>query len=94
VLVGGLRRRALAFLGQRREVDDLALFAGDKPTLWAWKRALVERLARLRLTIHQSSTQVAPTASGIPWLGFVVYPTYRRVKARRVRHASRRLGGD
>ena len=25
------------------------------------------------------------------WLGFVVYPTYRRVKARKVVHATRRL---
>jgi hypothetical protein len=28
---------------------------------------------------------------GIPWLGFVVYPTYRRVKARKVCSAHRRL---
>ena len=36
--------------------------------------------------------QVLPTASGIPWLGFVVYPGYRQVKARKVNHATRRLG--
>jgi len=51
----------------------------------------VSRLARLRLTIHDASAQVIPTASGIPWLGFVVFPDYRRVKARKVRHATRRL---
>jgi hypothetical protein len=33
-----------------------------------------------------------PTASGIPWLELVVYPDYRKVKARKVVHATRRLG--
>ena len=33
-----------------------------------------------------------PVRCGIPWLGFVVYPTHRRVKARKVVQASRRLG--
>ena len=33
-----------------------------------------------------------PVQAGIPWLGFVVFPTHRRVKARKVVQASRRLG--
>ena len=33
-----------------------------------------------------------PTRCGIPWLGFVVYPTHRLVKARKVRTATRHLG--
>lgn len=32
-----------------------------------------------------------PSADGIPWLGLVVFPEHRRVKARKVRHATRRL---
>jgi hypothetical protein len=35
---------------------------------------------------------VVPVGCGIPWLGFVVYPTHRRVKAREVRSATRHLG--
>ncbi len=35
--------------------------------------------------------QVVPVECGIPWLGFVVYPTHRLVKARKVRHTHRRL---
>lgn len=49
------------------------------------------RLAALRLTIHDHKAQVLPTRNGIPWLGFVVYPEFRKVKARKVRHATRRL---
>jgi RNA-directed DNA polymerase len=51
---------------------------------------LLERLASLRLTVHENA-QVAPVASGIPWLGFIVYPTHRRLKARNVHHFNRRL---
>jgi RNA-directed DNA polymerase len=29
--------------------------------------------------------------AGIPWLGFIVYPTHRLVKARKVRSGCRRL---
>jgi hypothetical protein len=68
------------------------LFANDKPTLWQWKAAVRERLAALRLEFHQGSAQVQPVQAGIPWLGFVVFPTHRRVKARKVVEASRRLG--
>ena len=74
-----------------RYVDDLALLSDDKRTLWHWKAAIVDRLAALRLTIHEHSAQVAPVTNGIPWLGFVVYPTHRRIKARKVVNFERRL---
>lgn len=76
-----------------RYVDDFALFATDKRTLWRWKEAVRERLGALRLQFHEGSAQVQAVAHGIPWLGFVVYPTHRRVKARKVVQATRRLHG-
>ena len=85
--------RELGCKAYLRYLDDVALFSDSKRTLWAWKRAIVERLARLRLVIHESAAQVTPVAHGIPWLGFVVYPTHRRVKARKVCTATRRLRG-
>jgi hypothetical protein len=74
-----------------RYVDDFALFGDSKRELWVWKAAIIERLARLRLVIHETRAQVLPVGVGIPWLGFVVYPTHRLVKARKVRNAHRRL---
>ncbi|WP_051021927.1 RNA-directed DNA polymerase [Thioflavicoccus mobilis] len=74
-----------------RYVDDLACFSDSKRQLWQWKAAIIERLARLRLVLHETAAQVVPVETGIPWLGFVVYPTHRRVKARKVRNAHRRL---
>lgn len=75
-----------------RYVDDFALFSDSRRQLWEWKRALVERLAQLRLTIHERAAQVVPTRCGIPWLGFVVYPDHRLLKARKARSSGRRLG--
>ncbi len=52
---------------------------------------MIERLAQLRLQLHAGSAQVSHTAAGTPWLGFVVYPDYRLLKARKVVAATRRL---
>ena len=84
--------RELGCAAYLRYVDDFALFSDSKAQLWGWKTALRKRLARLRLQMHESSTQVAPCAAGTPWLGMVVFPDHIRVKARKVRHATRRLG--
>ncbi len=84
-------KRELRCPAYLRFVDDFALFSDAKAELWDWKQASLERLAMWRLTIHETEAQVAPTASGIPWLGFVVYPDHRRVKARNVVKFSRRL---
>ncbi len=84
--------RGLGVAAYVRYVDDMLLFADDRELLWDWKARCVERLARLRLTIHARAAQVQPCRCGIPWLGFVVFPEHRRVKGRKVRHAARRLG--
>ena len=75
-------KRELRYPAYLRYVDDFVLFADDKPTLWAWREAIVARLARLRLTIHPGA-QPRPVTEGLPFLGFVVYPTHRRLKRRR-----------
>ncbi len=84
-------RQELGCRAYLRYVDDFALFADDKATLWRWKDAVRERLASLRLEFHAGSAQVQPVQSGISWLGLVVFPTHRLVKGRKVVHASRRL---
>lgn len=62
-----------------RYVDDFLLFGNDKTMLWQWKEAVVERLARLRLTIHPGA-QPRPVEEGIPFLGFITFPDHRRLK--------------
>ena len=83
-------KRELRCQGYLRYVDDYLLFADDKQTLWVWRDAVVRRSARLRLTIHPGA-HPRPTAEGFPFLGFVVYPTHRRLKRRKVVAYRRRL---
>lgn len=84
-------RRELQCDAYLRYVDDFALFSDSKAQLWRWKRAIIERLAAMRLTTHEREAQVTQTKDGIPWLGFVVYPTHRKLKKRNVVNFTRRL---
>lgn len=83
-------KRELRCPAYLRYVDDFALFGDSKRELWRLKAAIIRRLATMRLTIHDPA-QIVPVETGIPWLGFIVYPTHRRLKARKVHNFSRRL---
>ena len=83
-------KRGLRCPGYLRYVDDLALISDDKQALWAWRDALVARLAGLRLVIHPGA-HPRPTSEGFPFLGFVVYPSHRRLKRRKAVAYRRRL---
>lgn len=69
------------------------LFGDDRRQMWAWKGAIIGRLARLRLTIHETRAQVRPVGQGIPFLGFIVFPQQRRLKRRKGIAYRRRLKG-
>jgi len=84
-------KRELRCRAYVRYVDDVLLFGEDKRVLWGWKRALIERLARFRLAIHETRAQVRPVGEGIPFLGFVVYPNVRRLKRRNGVNYARRF---
>jgi len=86
-----LVKRELGCGGYLRYVDDFLLFSDDKRQLWAWRQAVIEKLAGLRLTLHERQAQVYPTATGIPFLGFRIYPDHRLVKRRKVVQFRRRL---
>lgn len=74
-----------------RYVDDFVLFADDKIMLNQWRAAIISFLQSYRLTIHERPAQVRPTASGLPFLGFTVYPDHRRLKPSRGLRYRRRL---
>lgn len=76
-------RRELQCRAYVRYVDDFLLFGDDKAQLMAWRHAIVDRLAQLRLTLHLGSAHPRPVTQGIPFLGFVVFPSHRRLKARK-----------
>ncbi|MFZ1767686.1 MAG: reverse transcriptase domain-containing protein [Caldilinea sp.] len=84
-------KRELKCPAYLRYVDDFLLFADDKPTLWAWRRAIIDYLAGLRLTLHEARCHPQPVTEGIPFLGFVVYPDHRLLKRRKGIAYRRRL---
>ena len=84
--------RELGVTAYLRYVDDFVLFDDDRERLRRARAQIIAFLARrLRLRVHEGSAQVQACADGIPWLGFVVYPDHRRVKARKVVETTRRL---
>ncbi len=91
-------RRELKCRAYVRYVDDFLLFGDDLEQLYAWRAAIIETMASLRLTIHEERAQVFPVSSGVPFLGFRLYPDHRRVKSRKViayrRKLRRILSGD
>jgi hypothetical protein len=74
-----------------RYCDDLLLFAHDKPTLHRWRSAIIDQAATLRLTLHEQRAQVVPVATGLPFLGWQVYPYRLRLKRRNVVGFTRRF---
>jgi len=58
------------------------LFAPDKPSLHRRRTAVIEFTAQLRLRLHEAEAAVFPTATGIPFLGWRVYPDHLRLKRR------------
>ncbi|HSF80715.1 MAG TPA: RNA-directed DNA polymerase [Anaerolineales bacterium] len=84
-------KRELGCQAYLRFVDDFLLFAADKNCLLAWRAAIIELLAQLRLTLHENRAQVFATCAGIPFLGFRLYPTHRQLKRRNIVNYRRRL---
>ena len=83
-------QRELCCKGYVRYVDDGLVFAGDKKKLWRWRKAIVDRLNKLRMTIHPDA-HPRPVSEGFPFLGFVLFPTHRRLKRRNVVAYRRRM---
>jgi RNA-directed DNA polymerase len=84
-------RRDLKCRGYVRYCDDFLLFSDHKAQLHEWKEAVQEHLNGLRLQLNWRRSTVYPTHTGIPFLGFRVFATHRRLRADNVRLARRRL---
>ncbi len=84
-------KRNLGCKGYLRYVDDFLLFSDSKKELWEWKLAISAKLKKLKLQMHQQSSTVYPVATGVPFLGFRLYPNHRRLKRKNGVNFQRRL---
>jgi len=84
-------KRELKCQAYIRYVDDFLLFSNDKDQLASWRVVVHKRAANLRLTLHEECAQIFPVSTGIPFLGFRVYPDHRLLKTRKAIHFRRKL---
>lgn len=74
-----------------RYMDDFILLAGDKPTLWGWRREIEGFLAhRLKLRLN-SKTDIFPVSRGIDFLGYRIWATHRLLRKASVKRMRRKL---
>jgi retron-type reverse transcriptase len=74
-----------------RYADDIVIFSDDKTWLHATRAQLEKKLVDLRLVLHDRKTQIYPTETGIPFLGFRLFPAYRRLKRPNLIQFKRRM---
>lgn len=79
--------RASAYL---RFVDDFILLHDSKRVLSDWLSAIRERLAELRLRVHDRKCVIRGTDEGVPFLGYMIWPDKIRVRGATVRRYRRR----
>ena len=64
-----------------RYVDDMVALDQDKAWLAEIRAAVNERLAADRLRLHPHKAHISPVGDGLNLLGYVVYPTRRRLRS-------------
>lgn len=88
-------KQGLRVKGYLRYMDDMVLLGDHKPTLWGWHAAIGAWLAEhLDLALNPNATRVLPVHTGVPFLGFRVFPGLIRLgptQARRLAHRLRTL---
>jgi RNA-directed DNA polymerase len=85
-------KHELRVKGYLRYVDDFILFGPDRATLRSQGRAVGEKLAELRLTIHPDKYRLGPTSCGVDFTGFIVFADGRiRLRSENVRRFAKRF---
>lgn len=74
-----------------RYADDFLLFHDDKTVLHQWRWEIQDFLVRLRLKLHANKSVVFPTRVGFDFVGYRIFPFYRRLRKDNVRRFARKL---
>lgn len=75
-----------------RYMDDILLFHPDKGQLHEWQSKLTEFLyEELYLTVHPRKVRIYPSRLGVDFVGYILYPHTKRIRASSVRRFRRRF---
>jgi hypothetical protein len=74
-----------------RYVDDFLAAGDDASRLILAKKKMEDFLGGFRLKLHPHKCHVLGTKAGVPFLGQVIFPEYRRLRNENVRRFRRRL---
>jgi hypothetical protein len=77
--------------GYVRYADDFLLFSDSSCELQVWREAVKRFLRTWRLRLHARKSVVFPVSAGVPFLGFRVFPGYRRLSKQNLLRFKRRL---
>ncbi len=76
-----------------RYVDDFVIIHNNKSVLADHQKRIGEFLEeRLKLALHPDKCRIIPAASGVPLLGYRVYPRHRLLRTKNIRSITRKLG--
>ena len=74
-----------------RYADDFLVFAHNKTELHRIRAAIAEFLLDFRLRIHPHKSVVFPVCSGLPFLGYRLFPTHIELAKRHLQRLRQRL---
>lgn len=75
-----------------RYMDDILIFHEDKQLLHDWQQQITHFLyEELYLTVNPRKVRIYPCRLGVDFVGYVIYPNSRRVRAASVRRFRRRF---
>jgi retron-type reverse transcriptase len=74
-----------------RYMDDFIVFEDSKSRLKELREKLRKYLYELRLLLHPKKQEIFPSKNGVPFLGFHIYDTHRRIQKANLRSFKNRM---
>jgi retron-type reverse transcriptase len=74
-----------------RYVDDFVVFSDSKQFLHEARAGIAEFLENLRLKLHPKKCTVFPIGTGVDFLGYRVFPGFRKIRKENVKRFKKRM---
>ncbi len=74
-----------------RYMDDFIVLSNSKSHLWDVRKEIIGLLNNLRLRLHPKKNKVFPVAQGTDFMGYRIFPSYRRLRKSNIKLFIRRM---